>query len=100
MRILSECPQGVSRENSSLSPWTQLAKFKLKGEKELSGIDGLNYVIVRPAIIYGVGDRQGISESGMFRLLSITKLYSHSCVRNLQGPCQVGLFPDGQQSEH
>ncbi len=47
-----------------MDPWTLLAKFKLKSEEALGAIPGLNYVIVRPAIIYGIGDKQGISKLG------------------------------------
>jgi hypothetical protein len=33
----------------------------LKAEEEIKKIDGLNWVIVRPAIVYGVGDMTGIT---------------------------------------
>ncbi len=55
-------------EDGKLGPWTNLAKFKLQVEDELKNIAGLNYVIVRPAIIYGPGDRTGI---GVFSLSSL-----------------------------
>jgi nucleoside-diphosphate-sugar epimerase len=48
-------------EDGKLDPWTNIAKFKLQVEEELKKIDGLNYVIVRPAVIYGPGDRSGIA---------------------------------------
>lgn len=51
----------ASTEQSPLKPWTNLAKYKLKAEQALADIPGLNYVVVRPAIIYGVGDTQGIT---------------------------------------
>ena len=82
--------QGVSDEESRTSPWTYIAKYKLMVEEELSKLDGyeiklvsqrvllskdysliaffpifsfrLNYVIVRPAVIYGLADRQGLSK--------------------------------------
>jgi nucleoside-diphosphate-sugar epimerase len=43
-------------------PWTLLAKYKLAVEQELPNIPDLDYVIVRPAIVYGPGDRTGLSE--------------------------------------
>jgi len=46
-------------ENGKLDPWTNIAKFKLQVEEELKDL-GLNYVIVRPAVVYGPGDRTGI----------------------------------------
>lgn len=55
------CDKGVSDENSKMSPWTQIAKYKLMVEEELAKLDGLNYVIVRPAIIYGIADRLGLT---------------------------------------
>ena len=51
----------ASDEESKVSPWTLVAKYKLKVEEELKKIEGLNYVIVRPAIIYGIGDIDGLT---------------------------------------
>ncbi|XP_077993896.1 dTDP-glucose 4,6-dehydratase-like [Glandiceps talaboti] len=50
----------ASCEMSKTSPWTHLAKHKLEVEKELSKIEGLNFIIVRPAIVYGMGDKTGL----------------------------------------
>jgi len=85
--ILSHPLQKASDESSKIKPWTLVAKSKLKAEEELKNIAGygcpfffffhsfilfshiahltccsLNYVIVRPAIVYGTGDVLGISE--------------------------------------
>ncbi|EDO44998.1 predicted protein [Nematostella vectensis] len=51
----------VSEEEGKMSPWTGLAKYKLMVEEELSKIEGLDFVIVRPAIVYGLADRQGLT---------------------------------------
>jgi nucleoside-diphosphate-sugar epimerase len=48
-----------SDEHSKTEPWTNLAKAKLQAEEELKKIQGLNLVIVRPAIVYGPGDMNG-----------------------------------------
>jgi len=48
-------------ESGKVEPWTNIAKFKLQVEEELKTISGLNYVIVRPAVVYGPGDRTGIA---------------------------------------
>jgi len=48
-------------EKGKLSPWTNLAKYKLKAEEALRGIPKLPLIIVRPAIVYGPGDNQGLS---------------------------------------
>ena len=45
-----------------MDPWTNLAKHKLEVEKSLASFGSdLNYVILRPAIVYGLGDRNGLS---------------------------------------
>ena len=54
--------QKPSTEDSKCSPWTNLAKHKLLVENKLKDIPGLNYIIVRPAIVYGIGDRNGLSK--------------------------------------
>lgn len=51
----------ASKEDAKLKPWTLLAKNKLKAEEDLKSIEGLNLIIVRPAIVYGVGDVTGIT---------------------------------------
>ena len=55
--------QPLSEDSSRrLDPWTKLAEQKLEVEKELSTITGLDYVIVRPVTVYGIGDRTGLSK--------------------------------------
>jgi nucleoside-diphosphate-sugar epimerase len=49
------------KENAPCEPWTLQAKFKLAVEQELKhGHPDLDYVIVRPAIVYGSGDKAGL----------------------------------------
>lgn len=48
------------KEDGKIEPWTYIAKFKRQVEEELQNIAGLNFTIVRPAIIYGIGDRHGL----------------------------------------
>ncbi|XP_076322769.1 uncharacterized protein LOC143231878 isoform X3 [Tachypleus tridentatus] len=50
-----------AKETSKLDPWTFMARFKLIIEEELANIPDLNYVVLRPAIVYGIGDKQGIT---------------------------------------
>lgn len=47
-------------EDSKQKPWTGIAKAKQKAEEALKTIPGLNYAIVRTAIVYGPGDLAGI----------------------------------------
>jgi len=56
-----EAGKKPSKEGSKTDPWTALAKFKLKAEEDLRKIPGLNLIIVRPAIVYGPGDINGLS---------------------------------------
>lgn len=56
-----EATDKSKHENSKLDPWTNIAKFKLAVEEELKTIKGLNYAIVRPAVVYGPGDKTGIA---------------------------------------
>jgi len=56
-----EAGKKPSKENSKTDPWTALAKFKLQAEEQLRKIAGLNLIIVRPAIVYGPGDINGLS---------------------------------------
>lgn len=51
----------ICDETRKTSPWTALAKFKLQVEGELASIENLNYVVIRPSIVYGVGDKQGLT---------------------------------------
>jgi len=50
----------AATEDSKTQPWTIIAAMKLAAEQELRRIPGLNVVIVRPAIVYGVSDVLGI----------------------------------------
>ena len=45
-----------------------MAKCKLAVEQELRSVPGINYVIIRPANNYGLGDKSSISKflSGPF----------------------------------
>ncbi|GJQ73919.1 hypothetical protein Trydic_g18853 [Trypoxylus dichotomus] len=46
-------------ENAPVNPWSFVAKWKV--EKELAKIEDLNYTIIRPALIYGLGDKTGMT---------------------------------------
>eukprot|EP00055_Hartaetosiga_balthica_P002925 m.5781 g.5781 ORF g.5781 m.5781 type:complete len:365 (-) comp2477_c0_seq1:1019-2113(-) len=55
-----EAGKKQSAEDSKLKPWTDLAKMKLTGEEELAHLDGLDFCIVRPSIVYGSSDKNGL----------------------------------------
>uniref|UniRef100_A0A1B6M4V8 NAD-dependent epimerase/dehydratase domain-containing protein n=1 Tax=Graphocephala atropunctata TaxID=36148 RepID=A0A1B6M4V8_9HEMI len=49
------------KESDPVKPWTKVAKYKLQVESYLKTIPGLKYTIIRPAIVYGTGDRSGLT---------------------------------------
>lgn len=49
------------KENDKTDPWTFVAKYKLKVEKDLETIPNLKYTILRLPIVYGVSDRKGLT---------------------------------------
>lgn len=59
--VLSSDKKAVG-EDCIAAPWTKEAKFKAKVEKELVQVEGLSYTIVRLPLVYGKGDRRGLSE--------------------------------------
>jgi nucleoside-diphosphate-sugar epimerase len=50
-----------SAEGDKIKPWTELARASLEAEQAVAAVQGLNYVIVRPAIVYGTGDAYGLT---------------------------------------
>lgn len=76
------------KESDPVEPWTNIARFKLQVEEQLKNIPGLKYTIVRPAIVYGIGDRNGLAArlvlGGVYRHLgeSMKLLWSRDLVMN------------------
>lgn len=58
--VVYEASNKPKDEKGKLDPWTSIAKASLQAEEELKKIAGLNYVIARPAIIYGPADVSGL----------------------------------------
>lgn len=48
------------KETDKVDQWSHEAKYKFQVEKELEKCMS-NYIIIRPAIVYGPGDQSGIS---------------------------------------
>jgi len=61
-----------SNESDKLEPYTKLAKYLLLAENELLKIAGLNVIVLRPALVYGPGDVNGLSPR-----LIIGAVYKH-----------------------
>ncbi|KAI8097950.1 uncharacterized protein B0P05DRAFT_461143 [Gilbertella persicaria] len=53
--------QGASAETSKINPWTVIGKHKYKAEEALKKIEGLNLIILRPAVVYGPGANLGLT---------------------------------------
>lgn len=53
--------KGPIKEDDKITPLTSVAKYKCDVEKKIKKISNLTYTIVRPAIVYGIGDRTGLS---------------------------------------
>ncbi|KAI9258415.1 hypothetical protein EDC94DRAFT_613717 [Helicostylum pulchrum] len=64
--------QEPSTETSKINPWTIIAKHKYKAEEALKKIEGLNLLILRPAIVYGPAAVLGITP----RLIT-GRVYAH-----------------------
>ncbi|ORX43849.1 NAD(P)-binding protein [Hesseltinella vesiculosa] len=64
--------QVASKEQSKVKPWTSLAKFKYQAEQEMKKIDGLNLIIIRPALVYGP-----FAQTGLTPRLIIGRVYEY-----------------------
>lgn len=51
----------ASKEESKTKPWNMMAEYKLKVDNELQSMAGLNLIILRPAVVYGVGAMGGLT---------------------------------------
>lgn len=49
------------KKDRSIQPRTTIAKYKLMVEEELKKISGLNYTILRPPLVYGLGDTKNLA---------------------------------------
>lgn len=50
-----------SKEDNKIKPWTIPADYKYKAEEKIKTIEGLNLVILRPALVYGPGATMGLA---------------------------------------
>ncbi|SAL98714.1 hypothetical protein [Absidia glauca] len=53
--------QVASKESSKIKPWTTIAKYKHQAEEQLKKMEGLNLIIIRPALTYGPGANTGLT---------------------------------------
>jgi nucleoside-diphosphate-sugar epimerase len=48
-------------ESCPIEPWNMAGKFKAAIEEKLKTIEGLNHTILRLPMVYGIGDRRGLT---------------------------------------
>uniref|UniRef100_T1HA61 Epimerase domain-containing protein n=1 Tax=Rhodnius prolixus TaxID=13249 RepID=T1HA61_RHOPR len=65
------------KEEDKVEPWTNIAKYKLKVEQELKNIENLNFTIIRPATVYGLGDKTALGIKLTSARLLIAGVYKH-----------------------
>ena len=71
---LSSSEKAQHKEDDNSDPWTFVAKHKLQVEQDLKNIPGLKYTVLRPAIVYGPGDRNGLGETSILLFDFLTEL--------------------------
>lgn len=57
-RVYQSDKVNACKENAKIAPWTEGSKADLEVEKILQGQAEVPYAILRPALVYGPGDRQ------------------------------------------
>lgn len=50
------------KENDPIDPVTKIAKLKARAEEEISKIEGIRRVILRPGVVYGPGDKSNLGK--------------------------------------
>jgi len=55
------CPEGGWTEDGTIAPWTGIGRARLEAEAKVAQTEGLDYVVLRPAIVYGPGDMVGLT---------------------------------------
>jgi len=56
-----ESDKKASKEGDKIKPWTGIGKAHAQAETIVKETPGLNFVIVRPAVVYGTGDSNGLT---------------------------------------
>ncbi|KAG7174992.1 uncharacterized protein LOC121858644 [Homarus americanus] len=54
------------KESADCNPWTVTSKCKYQVEKEIKSLPDLNWIIVRPATVYGLSDKTGLTPRLVF----------------------------------
>jgi nucleoside-diphosphate-sugar epimerase len=54
-------PEGGWTEGGEIAPWTGIGRARYEAEQRVMNTDGLDHVILRPAVVYGPGDMTGLT---------------------------------------
>jgi len=54
-------PDGGWTEEGTIAPWTGIGRARLEAEAKVGQTAGLDYVVLRPAVVYGPGDVVGLT---------------------------------------
>jgi len=54
-------PTGGWTEDGTLAPWTGIGRARLEAEHKVAETAGLDFVVLRPAVVYGPGDVVGLT---------------------------------------
>jgi nucleoside-diphosphate-sugar epimerase len=87
-------PAAPRREEDPSQPLTPYGRSKLEGERHLAALEGLEYTILRPSVVYGPGDRAMLplfrfARRGLLPLVgrrdaAYTFIYVHDVIRAIE----------------
>ena len=64
--------KAAATEQSAIAGWTKIARFRYQVEELLRHAHKLQYVILRPAIVYGMGDLTGLSMAHSCSIVTVS----------------------------
>ena len=100
----SASPAAPRREDDLSAPLTPYGRSKLEGEQRISAIEGLQWTILRPSVVYGPGDRAMLplfrfARLGVMPLVgrrdaAYTFIYIHDVVRAIDAALDAPALQD------
>jgi len=58
---IKQAPTGGWTEDGTIDPWTGIGRARLEAEHKVAEVAGLDFVVLRPAVVYGPGDVVGLT---------------------------------------
>jgi nucleoside-diphosphate-sugar epimerase len=100
----SASPAAPRREEDPSQPLTPYGRSKLEGERHIAALEGLEYTILRPSVVYGPGDRAMLplfrfARRGVLPLVgrrdaAYTFIYVHDVVRAIEAALAAPALQD------